>query len=172
MKTLSQQLAQYAAYHRDARNVATHLVGVPLIVAAVVVLLSRPAISVGMGGFVLSPAVVCMAATLLYYFALDIGMGCVMAALLLPALWLGAWCAAQPTGTWLALGLGGFVVGWIIQFIGHYFEGRKPAFVDDLVGLLIGPLFVVAEVLLMLGLRKDLAPAMKETGAAPQHRPV
>ncbi|NRR29058.1 DUF962 domain-containing protein [Oxalobacteraceae bacterium] len=164
MKTLNQQLAQYAAYHRDPRNVATHLVGVPMIMAAVVVLLSRP-------GFVLaelplSPAVLCVAATLLYYFVLDIGMGCVMSALLLPALWLGAWSAAQATSVWLGIGLGGFVVGWIIQFIGHYFEGRKPAFVDDLVGLLIGPLFVVVEVLLMLGLRKDLAPAMKERAAA------
>lgn len=164
MKTLNQQLAQYAAYHRDPRNVATHLVGVPMIMTAVVVLLSRPGFL--LAELPLSPAVLGVAATLLYYFVLDIGMGCVMMALLLPALWLGTWSAAQATSVWLEIGLGGFVVGWIIQFIGHYFEGRKPAFVDDLVGLLIGPLFVVVEVLLMLGLRKDLAPAMKEHATA------
>ena len=56
-----------------------------------------------------------------------------------------AWSAAQTTGTWLALGIGLFFVGWVIQFIGHIFEGRKPAFVDDLIGLVVGPLFVVAE---------------------------
>ena len=43
---------------------------------------------------------------------------------------------------WLSWGLGFFVVGWIIQFVGHYYEGKKPAFADDLVGLLVGPMFV------------------------------
>ena len=43
------------------------------------------------------------------------------------------------------------MVGWTLQFIGHYYEGRKPAFVDDLVGLLVGPMFVVAEWLFLLG---------------------
>jgi uncharacterized membrane protein YGL010W len=50
------------------------------------------------------------------------------------------------------LGLAVFVIGWIIQFVGHYWEGRKPAFVDDVVGLLVGPMFVVGEVLMAMGL--------------------
>jgi uncharacterized membrane protein YGL010W len=59
---------------------------------------------------------------------------------------------------WLAWGVGLFVVGWVIQFVGHAFEGRKPAFVDDLVGLLIGPLFLVAETAFALG----LSPALRQ----------
>ena len=31
MKTLNDHLSQYAAYHRDRRNIATHLIGVPMI---------------------------------------------------------------------------------------------------------------------------------------------
>jgi uncharacterized membrane protein YGL010W len=48
---------------------------------------------------------------------------------------------AQALGlaVWQA-GLGLFFIGWVLQFIGHYFEGRKPAFVDDVVGLLKGHL--------------------------------
>ena len=42
MKTLIDHLAQYAAYHRDPRHIHTHFVGVPMIMFAVVVLLSRP----------------------------------------------------------------------------------------------------------------------------------
>ena len=38
-----------------------------------------------------------------------------------------------------------FVVGWALQYWGHYFEGMKPAFYDDVMGLAIGPLFVLAE---------------------------
>lgn len=40
MKTLIDHLAQYAAYHRDPRNIHTHFAGVPMIMFAVVVLTS------------------------------------------------------------------------------------------------------------------------------------
>ena len=31
-----------------------------------------------------------------------------------------------------------FSTGWAFQFIGHYFEGKKPSFVDDKRMLLVG----------------------------------
>ncbi len=43
MKSLVEHLANYAAYHRDPRNVATHFIGIPMIVLAVTTLLGRPA---------------------------------------------------------------------------------------------------------------------------------
>jgi uncharacterized membrane protein YGL010W len=56
------------------------------------------------------------------------------------------------------------VVGWAFQLIGHaVFEGRKPAFMDDLSHTLIGPMFVVTKVLVWLGLRRDLVPYLGET---------
>ena len=48
------------------------------------------------------------------------------------------------------------MVGWVFQFVGHVFERRKPAFADDVVGLLVGPMFVVAEWLIALGLLRGL----------------
>ena len=36
------------------------------------------------------------------------------------------------------------LLGWAIQFVGHYWEGRKPAFADDLVGLLVGVIGLIA----------------------------
>ena len=47
------------------------------------------------------------------------------------------------------------MVGWIFQFVGHYFEGKKPAFVDDISGLIIGPLFVVVEAMFLLGFKQE-----------------
>ena len=41
MKNLVDHLSQYAAYHRDPRNIASHFIGIPLIFVAVAVLLSR-----------------------------------------------------------------------------------------------------------------------------------
>lgn len=159
MKTLTDHLAQYAAYHRDRRNIATHFVGVPMIQLAVTVLLSRPALD--LAGLPLSPALAAALAAAVFYLRLDLRFGVVMAALLALCLAVGARLAAGPTGTWLAAGLGLFVVGWIIQFIGHFWEGRKPAFVDDLVGLLVGPLFVVAEAGFLLGLRTEVQQAIE-----------
>ena len=63
---------------------------------------------------------------------------------------------AERTAIWLGAGLGLSAVGWVIQFVGHYYEGKKPAFVDDVAGFLVGPLFIVAETAFALGLRPEL----------------
>ncbi|MBB6342835.1 putative membrane protein YGL010W [Pseudomonas fluvialis] len=160
MKTLVEHLSQYAEYHRDRRNIATHFVGIPLIVLAVAELLSRPGLEVA--GLWLSPAALVAAAAAIFYLRLDLRYGLLMSVLLLLSLWFGAALAVQSTALWLSVGVALFVVGWIIQFVGHYYEGRKPAFVDDLMGLLVGPLFVAAELGFLLGLRKDIERAVEE----------
>ncbi|WP_407314249.1 DUF962 domain-containing protein [Pseudomonas sp. nanlin1] len=164
MKTLIDHLSQYAAYHRDPRNIATHFIGIPMIVLAVVILLSRP--GWGFAGLWLSPALLLALMASVFYLRLDTRLGAWMALLLAASLWAGAYLAAQPTSTWLASGLGLFGVGWLFQMIGHYFEGRKPAFVDDVMGLLIGPLFVLAEVAFLLGQRTSLKQQIEARQAA------
>ncbi len=160
MKTLLDHLSQYAAYHRDSRNIVTHFLGIPMIVLAVTIFLSRPGAL--FGGTWLSPASAVALAAALFYWRLDRRFGLVMAALLGMCLWISAGLAQQSTATWLGWGTALFVAGWIIQFIGHYYEGRKPAFIDDVTGLIIGPLFVVAELAFLLGLRKPLQQAIEQ----------
>jgi uncharacterized membrane protein YGL010W len=171
MKTLVDHLSQYADYHRDPRNIHTHLVGVPMIMLAVVVLLSRPAWDVG-GALPLSPAVCAAVLAAAFYTRLDTRLGIVMAMVLVLMLVVGAVLAAQPALVWLLAGVGLFVVGWVIQFVGHYYEGRKPAFVDDLMGLVIGPLFVAAEVAFLLGLRRELQAAIETRSGPVRLRPI
>lgn len=168
MKTIIDHLSQYAAYHRDMRNIVSHFVGIPLIVLAVAILLSRPGWMVG--GLWLSPAALVALASVIFYLRLDGPFGVLMAALLGLCLWAGAHLAQQSTLIWLSAGAGMFLVGWIIQFIGHYFEGRKPAFVDDVMGLIIGPLFVVAELAFLMGMRKPLQHAIEERVGAVRKR--
>ncbi|MGM0480676.1 MAG: DUF962 domain-containing protein [Pseudomonadota bacterium] len=158
-KSIAEHLAQYANYHRDRRNVMTHLIGIPLIVVALLILLSRPEIRLGY--FILTPANLVVFAAVIFYIRLDIRLGLLMTALLWLALAVARNAATLDTTVWLSWGIGLFVVGWIFQFIGHYFEGKKPAFMDDIMGLAIGPLFVVAELLFMLGLRADLKKAVE-----------
>lgn len=166
MRTLTDHLAQYAAYHRDRRNIATHFIGIPMIVLAVVMLLSRP--SFLLYGFALTPAVIVVIAAGIFYLLLDLRFGVAMAVQNALFIWIGHVVAQGSTGAWLATGIGLFVVGWIIQFVGHYWEGRKPAFVDDIAGLIVGPLFVVAEAAFLLGLRDDVRREV-EKRAGPTH---
>lgn len=56
-----------------------------------------------------------------------------------------------------ALGL--FIVGWILQFIGHAIEGNQPAFFRNPVYLLIGPLWLARRAAAAVGLAKK--PAIK-----------
>lgn len=39
------------------------------------------------------------------------------------------------------LAVGMFVFGWILQFVGHAFEGKAPSFFSDPRFLLVGPLW-------------------------------
>ncbi|MBX7230323.1 MAG: DUF962 domain-containing protein [Burkholderiaceae bacterium] len=160
MKTLNEHLAQYAAYHRDPRNIATHFVGIPMIFLAIIVLLSRPVL-VSLSTVPLTPALVLSCMVAIYYVWLDLRYGLVMAGVFVMCLLLANELAAQSTTLWLSMGIGLFVVGWIIQFIGHYYEGKKPAFVDDLMGLLIGPLFILVEFGFALRLRKEVQLAIE-----------
>jgi len=154
-------MVQYAHYHRDRRNIASHFIGIPMIVFAVGVLLNRPLFEIG-GGVFLTPAVVLWAVSTLWY--LSRGLGLVGLSTVVLNLWL-FWAAHllmdASTPVWLAWGLGAFVLGWVIQFVGHHWEGRKPAFADDLVGLLVGPAFVVGEALFAVGLCKPMAEAIE-----------
>jgi len=68
----------------------------------------------------------------------------------------GSMIAALPFPMWAATTTGLIVGGWALQFLGHYFEGRKPAFLDDLGAVLDGPLFLVAEAAFAIGLSPEL----------------
>lgn len=153
MTSLDQYLAKYAAYHRDPRNIGTHFVGIPMIVFSLFVILQKPGIE--LSGVLLTPALVVYLLSTLFYLKLSIGYGVAMGVLHGALLALALPFAQASLLVWGAAGIGLFFVGWVIQFVGHYYEGRKPAFVDDLSGLIIGPLFVVAEFGFLIGLGKS-----------------
>lgn len=151
-------MARYAAYHRDRRNIVTHFVGIPLIFAAIAMWLAFP---LGRwGAYGITGAWLMWALTSFWYLTrgdMLLGVATAVVNALLVAL-AHQLVAAAPDGGLAAwqLGLALFVVGWVFQLVGHYWEGRKPAFVDDIVGLLVGPMFVVGEWLMLLGLLAEM----------------
>jgi uncharacterized membrane protein YGL010W len=155
VKSCQENLTQYAAYHRDRRNIATHFAGVPMIVFAIILALATIAFPVG--PVVITVATATSIVLVAYYLVLDRVLGVTMAIVMF------LFCAGASeisarfsTGATLGLASVIFVVGWILQFLGHKYEGMKPAFFDDAKQLLIGPLFVCAEAFFMLGGRQEL----------------
>ena len=151
----TRQLATYASYHRDARNRATHFIGIPAILFSILL----PLALVRFGG--VSAAMIVAAVALAGWIALDRTVGLAMAVVLLPMLIVAEWIArsADRTTAWILFALF-FVGGWAFQLVGHAWEGRRPALADNLFQAFIGPMFLMAEVLMAMGLKQDLKAAV------------
>ena len=163
------QLAAYARYHRDPHNCATHFVGIPMLFLAVILPLEALRIQIGHHGVPLS--ILLTLPAMLGWLALDLGVGAVLSLLLCPLFVAAAVIDARGAAPMWCTTAALFVVGWSFQLLGHaVFEGRKPAFMDDLSHTLIGPMFVVAKLLVGLGLRRDLRPFLY--GAQPITAPA
>lgn len=130
-KPVEMLIAQYAQSHQHPVNERIHCICVPAIMWALLGLL-----------WSLHPllAVAASVSALIYYctlsFRLCLGMLLVILCMLLVLY-------ALPANWVLPLSIAIFVLAWTGQFIGHYVEGKKPSFFDDVRFLLIGPLFVL-----------------------------
>ena len=158
MTKLEKLLSQYAAYHLDRKNVLTHFIGIPLIVFAIICLTAKVGFVVA--GFPVTLALLIMVASVIYYLSLDLIFGVVMAAIFAIAYPYALIITEMSIMHWLTFSISAFVIGWVFQFIGHFYEKKKPAFMDDIVGLAVGPLFVLAELVFLIGLRKPLEERM------------
>ena len=134
-------LAHYGESHRHPVNERIHLVAIPAIMISILGML-----------WALHPwaAYAFVAASLVYYARLQ-----APALLAIMAAWtVLMFGLVQIMGErLLPISVGLFVGGWILQFIGHRFEGRKPSFFEDIQYLWVGPLFVVVTLLGRAGIR-------------------
>jgi uncharacterized membrane protein YGL010W len=149
------QLGAYSSYHTDRRNRATHFVGIPAIVFSI--LLALALWRFPLFGFDASAAWIGAIAAVLGWIALDRGVGLAMIVPMLVLLVIAEWLARNFSATtvWIVFAIF-FVGGWIFQLGGHVFEGRRPALADNLFQAFIGPMFIMAEVLMAIGLKQEL----------------
>jgi uncharacterized membrane protein YGL010W len=160
VKTIEELMSFYAAYHQDARNKATHFIGVPAIMLSLFIPLAW--IRIDAGGLTITAAMVFAAAVLLYYLMLDVPLGLAMLVVTGILVFLGQKIASLGTvegWIWFAIL---FVGGWILQLVGHVFEGRKPALADNLFQIFVAPIFLCAEVFFALGYRPQLHANVQE----------
>lgn len=139
--TKAELFREYGSYHADNRNRACHAVGIPLIVLGIMGLAHQ--VSLGPVDLAIPIAI----AILIYYAVIDL-RGALLSTVIFAALYL----IAIRFG-W-EVNLGAFVLGWVFQLVGHRFEGTKPKFLENLVYLLIGPLYIFEEMFSLLLNRK------------------
>ncbi|HUY84092.1 MAG TPA: DUF962 domain-containing protein [Steroidobacteraceae bacterium] len=152
MRRVDQWLTEYGESHRHPTNKRLHWICVPVIVWCVIALLW----SVPTGGrwhAFLNFGVLAAAAALAYYALLSAPLALGALPILL------AMIASLPiiehsrlAPVWHAAVVL-FVLAWIGQFIGHKIEGKRPSFLKDILFLLIGPLWLLADVYRRLGIR-------------------
>jgi len=156
MKSAEEQLSTYKSVHLNKKNIATHFVGVPAIIWSLTLLMSLISWPLAVGGstYGITPAMIFFTGVFLYYIKLHWQLSFGLFLFIVPVVYTANLVASHPQALWIAIGV--FVVAWIVQFIGHHYEKAKPAFIDDLNQLLIGPFFLMAEVYFALGLLKQL----------------
>ncbi|MBB86609.1 MAG: hypothetical protein CMP06_04815 [Xanthomonadales bacterium] len=160
MRTQQEFLQAYQRDHQNPTNQLIHMICVPVIVFSTLGLLWCVPIGQWLG---LDAAIAefVNAATVgglfagLFYLKLSLRSALVMtgwfAVSVIGILALGGagwWLAGVSAALWVA--------AWAVQFYGHEVEGAKPSFGEDLVFLLIGPLFVMEKVYRRFGLQTTL----------------
>ena len=138
MRSLELLFADYAWYAR-AGNQWCRRAGVPLIVFSLLGMLAR-IVLVSNPVFRLDGALLLIGLATIYYFMLEWRLGSIMLAVS-----MAMWAVGTVTPAWVHIGL--FVTGWVLQFFGHgAYADRQPAFARPLVHLLVGPLWILNEV--------------------------
>ena len=136
MRDIQGLFDDYASYHQTKGNKIFHRLGIPMIMLTLLGLLARVEL-VTAGTIVIDAAMVLIVLSGIYYLTLDWRLGLAMIVISIAMYIAGA---ALP----LSVNVVVFVLGWIFQFIGHsVYEKKQPAFLRNLVHLLVGPLWIL-----------------------------
>jgi len=139
-RRVDQLITHYGQSHQNPANELIHFIAIPLIMLSLVGML-----------FALHPyvAYALIAASMVYYARLSVVF------LLAMVVWSALTVAVVMAmgAKVLPVSVAIFVGAWILQFIGHKIEGKKPSFFEDVQYLWVGPLFVLSKLFGKLGIR-------------------
>ncbi len=136
MRDIRTLFADYASHHQTKGNKVFHRIGIPLIVLTLLGMLARvPVYGPVTAGILL------IAVSEVVYLMLEWRLALVMFALSAGMYYVAGWWIPL----WLNVAL--FALGWIFQFVGHsVYEKKSPAFLTNFLHLLVGPLWILNDV--------------------------
>ncbi|MCK6593843.1 MAG: DUF962 domain-containing protein [Bacteriovoracaceae bacterium] len=135
MKTLNQYLALYAESHQNKLNKNIHYICVPLIMWTVLVLLDFVSLPIGTLAYVL------VILSFVFYNVIKTPVLDSLLMMILSLVMIALSRIFNDSRMHVAITI--FVMAWIGQFVGHKIEGKKPSFFQDLLFLLIGPMWIL-----------------------------
>ncbi len=141
MRSLEELLEEYSKSHQNSINIAIHKIMVPLIMWSILGLMYN--VPIGPYSF-LNLSLCFTVGCLIYYFYLSLRSGlsmCLLSVIMLFSLYVMDHFYSLPV---LKISLLVFLLAWIFQFVGHKIEGKKPSFLEDILFLLIGPLWTIS----------------------------
>jgi uncharacterized membrane protein YGL010W len=155
MRKIDLLFAEYAESHRNATNKLIHWICVPLIfwtILGFISLIPSKSICFIYIGCISFVSLAAMALVTVFYMRLSFLIGLIMLVLMVIMESFAFGVNTRTEKPWLVY-LSVFIITWILQFIGHKVEGKKPSFLKDLQFLLIGPIWLLSFILKKAGIR-------------------
>jgi len=154
MSKIERLFSEYSESHQNETNQRIHWVFVPLIFLSAIGMLWSVKLPIEldfMGGEPLNVSMILALLVFAYYlsmsFAISVGM------LVVTSIGMTAcYFYNGPISIWI-ISLCVFVGSWVMQFLGHKVEGKKPSFFKDLEFFLVGPMWVLAKLYNKLGIK-------------------
>ena len=140
MSVLTRLLESYEQNHQNPINEAIHIIAIPLIMFSILGVTAA---------FDIFLEYILVGIVIFYYLKLSKTAALLMLVWLLISLGLVALLKPYI----IEISISFFVLGWILQFVGHFIEGKRPSFFEDVRYFLIGPLFVVQKVISKFGIK-------------------
>ncbi|CAA7393068.1 Mpo1 family 2-hydroxy fatty acid dioxygenase [Chryseobacterium fistulae] len=156
MRKIDLLFAEYSESHKNPTNKLIHWICVPLIFWTVLGFISfipSPHICSSYYGCISIVSIIAIILVAIFYIRLSFLIGIIMVlVMLLMEHFTYAINIHFRKQAWLVY-LGVFIITWILQFIGHKIEGKKPSFLKDIQFLLIGPIWLLSFILKKLGIK-------------------
>ena len=140
MTVLTRLLESYEKNHQNPVNEVIHIIAIPMIMFSILGVTAA---------FDIFLEYILVGIVFFYYLKLSKIAALLMLVWLL--IYLGLVALLKPHIIEISISL--FIFGWVLQFLGHFIEGKRPSFFEDLRYFLIGPLFVVQKVILKFGIK-------------------
>ena len=143
MKKVDVLLTEYGVSHQNRINKKIHWVCVPAIMLSLLGILWSIPFPIKISPLI-NWATILITLSVIYYFFLSlklaIGMFINSLLMILILQWVNDFLVLWQVAIII------FIVAWIGQFIGHHIEGKRPSFFRDIQFLLIGPVWLLADV--------------------------
>lgn len=155
MRKIDQLFNEYGESHQNGTNKLIHWICVPLIfwtILGFISLIPAPHFCLAYFGCISVVSIIAVIFVTIFYFRLSWVIAIIMLVVMLLMEHLAYAVNIHVSSPWLVY-LIVFVSTWILQFVGHKIEGKKPSFLKDLQFLLVGPAWLLSFILRKLNIK-------------------